>query len=135
MFSIFDPLVDFHCPRCGVSLRFRRVEELPGSAGSPNFLCACPACGGAILSRQHAAFPDNWRWMRFLLPGIVLAAVGIFVPAAAGVLPAAVVLMGAGLLGLIAYMVYQRWGWQQYGVPAEDAPDDAADDAQGDAAR
>ena len=35
MLSLFDLLINFSCPRCGVSLRFRRVEELPGSFGSP----------------------------------------------------------------------------------------------------
>jgi hypothetical protein len=121
MFSRFDPLVDFRCPRCRASLRFRRVEELPASRGAPDFLCACPECEGSILLRQHAAFPDNWRWMVFIGPGILLCAVGIFFPAAAGLLPWALFLLAAGLLALVAYMIRQRWGWQCYVLPPDDS--------------
>ena len=68
MFSRFDPLVGFRCPRCQASLRFRRVLELPASSGSPNFLCACPECQGSIILREHLAFPENWRWVLWLNP-------------------------------------------------------------------
>ncbi len=101
-------------------MRFRRVEELPDSMGSPNFLCACPECRGPIILRQHRAFPDNWRWMSFLGPGILGCALGIFLPAAAWLLPWALVMLVAGLLALVAYMIWQRWGWQCYVLPPDD---------------
>lgn len=122
MFSLFDPLVDFSCPHCHQSLRFRRVQELPASTGSPNFLCACPVCKGEIILRQHRAFPDNWRWMAFLAPGMAVSASGIFVPALAGLLPFGVALMALGLLALVAYMIRQRWKWRCYVLPADIAP-------------
>ena len=121
MFSRFDPLVNFGCPRCQASLRFRRVEELPASRGSPNFLCACPECQGSIILRQHPAFPDNWRWMSFMGPGILGCSLGILFPAAAWLLPWALVLLVAGLLAIVVYMIWQRWGWQCYVLPTEDA--------------
>lgn len=120
MFSRFDPLVNFCCPCCLTSLRFRRVDELPESPGSPNFLCACPECQGRIILRQHVAFPDNWRWMSFMAPGIVCCAVGILLPAAAWLLPWALLMLGAGLLAIIGYMIGQRWGWQCYVLPSDD---------------
>ncbi len=121
MFSRLDPLVDFRCPHCRTSLRFRRVQELPASTGSPAFLCACPVCGAAVVARQHPAFPDNWRWMRFVAPGIATAAVAIFVPSAGWLAPVGLALLGFGLLALVVYMVRQRWGWQCYG-PQPDRP-------------
>lgn len=121
MFSRFDPLVSFACPRCQVSLRFRRVDELPDSPGAPNFLCACPECHGSIILRQHPAFPDNWRWMSFIAPGIFVCALAIFVPAAAWLFPWSLVLLLGGLSALVAWMIRQRWGWQCYVLPPEDA--------------
>lgn len=129
MFSRLDPLVSFRCPRCRSSLRFRRVIEVPESPGSPHFLCACPACKGEIVLHQHPAFPDNWRWSRFLLPGVACAAIGIFVPSAAGLLPWAVALLVAGAVALVAYMIWQRWGWSCYGLPPGDAPSSSSPQA------
>lgn len=121
MFSRFDPLVSYRCPRCQASLRFRRVPELSASTGSPDFLCACPECHGSIILRQHLAFPDNWRWMRFILPGVLCCAIGIFFPSVAWLLPWSVALLGIGLVALVIYMIWQRWGWQCYVLPPNDA--------------
>lgn len=119
MFSKFDPLVNFSCPRCKTSLRFRRVTELPESLGSPNFLCECPECKGQIILRQHVAFPDNWRWMSFVAPGILGCALPIFFPSIAWLLPTALVLLLAGFFGIVAYMILQRWGWRCYVLPTD----------------
>ena len=119
MFSLFDPLVDFSCPRCHSSLRFRKVRELPTSAGSPNFLCSCPVCMGEIVLRQHQAFPDNWRWLRFLAPGIAICALAIFVQEIAWLIPFGIALLAVGLLVIVAYMIWQRWNWRCYVLPAD----------------
>lgn len=133
MFSALDPLVDFSCPRCGISLRFRRVHELPTSAGSPNFLCSCPVCTGEIVLRQHQAFPDNWRWMSFVTPGIVICTFAIFIQEMAWLIPFGVVMLGLGLLALVGYMIWQRRKWHCYVLPSEIAqptvqPDGPASD-------
>lgn len=119
MFSALDPLVDFSCPRCGSSLRFRRVRELPTSAGTPNFLCSCPVCESAIVLRQHQAFPDNWRWLVFVAPGIATCTFAIFIQEMAWLIPFGVVLLGLGLFALVVYMIWQRWKWRCYVLPSE----------------
>jgi hypothetical protein len=119
MFSALDPWVDFDCPRCGASLRFRRVRESPSSAGSPNFLCCCPVCTGEIVLRQHQAFPDDWRWLCFVAPGMVACAFSIFIREMAWLVPFGVLLLGLGLLALVAYMIRQRWRWRCHVLPSE----------------
>lgn len=128
MFSSLDPLVDFQCPRCHSSLRFRRVHELPGSTGSPNFLCACPECDGAIILRQHKAFPDDWRWMLFIAPGLLICTLAIFVQRLAFAIPIGVAFLLVGLLALIVYMISERWNWRCYVLPEEIAQQDTPAD-------
>ncbi len=117
MFSRLDPLVDFRCPRCAVSLRFRRVEPDPTATDRSCWLCVCPYCHGRLVARRHPAFADNWRWMVFILPGVLCSAVGVFVPSAGWLLPWALGLLALGLVALVGYMVWQRWGWACYELP------------------
>lgn len=74
---------------------------------------------GQIVLRQHQAFPDNWRWMLFVAPGILTCAVAIFIPQVAWLVPGGIVLLASGLLGLVVYMIQQRWGWRCYVLPQE----------------
>lgn len=127
MFSRLDPLVSFDCPRCAASLRFRRVDEAPASGAWLGFLRVCPACGGTILLRHHAAFADDWRWMRFVMPGVLAAALGTFAPGFGWLVPVALALLAAGLVAVVAYMLWQRWNWRTYVLPPESPGADAGD--------
>ncbi len=121
MFSELDPLMDFGCPHCSASLRFRRVSKLPGGdARGGNSPRVCAHCSGLIVERRHPAIADNWRWSRFYLPGVLLCAAGIFVPSLGWLLPFALVVLAIGLAALVAYMVRERWGWNRYAAYRED---------------
>lgn len=117
MIAELDPLLDFSCPYCKVSLRFRRLlanDADPLSNDAPRL---CPACRGEVREHRHPALADNWRWSRFTLPGVLGCAMCILFPSLAGLLPMAVGAMLLGLLALIVYMVWARWGWRQYRKP------------------
>ena len=120
MFKSLDPLVDFGCPHCGASLRFRWVRQSQqSSAGNVDPPYVCPLCEGRIIWRRHPAIADNWLWSRFYMPGVILCALGIFVPALGWLLPFAVGALALGFIALIVYMVRERWGWKCYGVYPE----------------
>ena len=53
------------------------------------------------------------------MPGVILSALGIFIPSLGWLLPFAVAALYLGLLALIIYMVRERWGWKRY-LPASD---------------
>lgn len=123
MFACLDPLMDFRCPHCQASLRFRWVRPAPPDPAwgrDPPYLC--PACAGRLVERRHPAIADNWLWSRFYLPGVLLCALGIFVPALAWLLPYALVVLGGGLVALVVYMLRERWGWKRYGPWPAEAP-------------
>jgi hypothetical protein len=109
MLQMFDPLVDFHCPHCATSLRWRLLKFT--SDGNARI---CPACEALVVGNLHPAVFNNWLWSRFYLPGVLLCAVGIFVPSLAWLLPFAVVVLFAGFAVIVIYMIKQRIGWQVY---------------------
>lgn len=113
MLPELDPLMDFRCPHCAGSLRLRRVRRQPGPEGH----LVCPLCAGGLVERPHPAIANNWLWSRFYLPGVLLCALGIFVPALAWLLPYAVAVLLLGFAALLVYVVRQRWGWQRYAAP------------------
>lgn len=116
MFSIFDPLIDYSCPYCQESLRWRRVKKYE-NIGQVN-LCEsyniCPCCNEKIIEQRHDAFANNWLWTRFYLLGVILCAIDIFIPTIAWILPYSVVVLIIGLISLIVYMISQRWNWKVY---------------------
>ncbi len=115
MLSVLDPLMDFRCPHCGVSLRFRRVPRLSSpDALAPNAVHVCSLCNGNLIERQHPAIANNWLWSRFYLPGVILSAIGIFFPSLGWLLPFALGALAFGFLALVTYMVRERWGWKRY---------------------
>lgn len=118
MFPELDPLMDFRCPHCEASLRFRRVRQAATPPGG-NAPYLCPLCAGTLVERRHPALANNWLWSRFYLPGVLLTALGIFVPSLGWLLPVAVAALALGLLALVVYMVRQRWGWRRYGPASE----------------
>lgn len=124
MIPELDPLMDFSCPHCGSSLRFRRVRPCPDT--DPRALITryrCPVCETALREQRHPALTNNWLWSRFYLPGVLLCALGIFVPSLGWLLPLAVAALGLGLAALVIYMVKARWGWKRY-LPYTDQSDD-----------
>lgn len=119
MFAELDPLMDFRCPQCGQSLRWRRVPMRDDvEIGSAPYVC--PLCQVALFERRHPAVANNWLWSRFYLPGVLLCALGIFVPTLGWLLPFAVGALGLGLLALLVYMIRERWGWRRYGISADE---------------
>ncbi len=115
MIPELDPLMDFRCPHCRTSLRFRRVRPSPDA--DPKALITpyrCPVCEAALREQRHPALANNWLWSRFYLPGVLLCALGIFVPSLGWLLPMAVAALGLGLAALVVYMVRERWGWKRY---------------------
>lgn len=120
MLSALNPLTRFGCPHCQQSLRWRMVPAHPAGVrdSSGATLRRCPACGGALVERRHPARSHPWLWARFYLPGVLLSALGIFVPAWGWLLPLAGAALAGGLVLLLGYMVRERWNWQFYGRPA-----------------
>ncbi|NDY93952.1 hypothetical protein [Ideonella livida] len=120
MFPALNPLTRFACPHCQQSLRWRKVpanaDGAHDSAGAA--LRTCPACGGTVVERRHPALSNPWLWTRFYLPGVLLCALGIFVPALGWLLPLAGATLAGGLVLLLVYMVRARWRWAAYGLPA-----------------
>jgi hypothetical protein len=82
----------------------------------------CPFCNGVIVQRWHPALFNNWLWSRFYMPGVILTALGIFIPSLGWLLPFAVAALYLGLIALVVYMVRERWGWKRY-VPAPEDGD------------
>lgn len=120
MFACLDPLLNFGCPHCGVSLRFRRVPEANPQTSQPGPTPRrCPVCQGGVVERRHPALTNSCRWSLFFLPGVALCALGIFVPSLGWLLPYAVVILEMGLAALVVYMVAARWGWRCYGAYPE----------------
>lgn len=120
MLSELDPLMDFRCPHCAASLRLRRVPRQPGPDGH----LVCPLCAGGLVERRHPAIANNWLWSRFYLPGVLLCALGIFLPSLAWLLPFAVVVLLLGFVALLVYVVRERWGWKRYAVPGASVDSD-----------
>lgn len=115
MFSVFDPLMDFNCPHCQQSLRWRRVTQMAKDHQyGPEMPYLCPLCAGKIVRHRHPAISNNWLWSRFYLPGVFLCTLGIFVPALGWILPFAVGTLLLGLLAMVIYIVRERWGWKHY---------------------
>lgn len=115
MFSMFDPLMDFRCPHCDVSLRFRCVRML--SNADPKILnppYICPLCKGTMTERRHPAIANAWLWSRFYMPGVLLCTLGTFVPSLGWILPYALVALAVGFFAIVVYMVRERWGWKRY---------------------
>jgi len=117
--SELDPLTDLGCPHCGASLRLRRVRQLEESG--PDRPYVCPVCEGTLVERRHPAIANNWLWSRFYLPGVLLCALGIFVPSLGWMLPFAVAVLGVGVLAMLVYIVRERWGWKRYGASPEES--------------
>ncbi len=108
MFAELDPLMDFACPHCATSLRWRRLGEQP---------LACPVCSGLLEEHRHPAIANNWLWSRFYLPGVGLCGLGIFVPSLGWLLPFAVAVLALGFAAMLVYILRQRWGWKRYTPP------------------
>lgn len=122
MLACLDPLLNFGCPHCGASLRFRRVRPVGPHSEQPGPTPrSCPVCQGGVVERRHPALANSWRWSLFYLPGVALCALGIYVPSLGWLLPYAMAALALGLVALVGYMVAARWGWRCYGVYPEAA--------------
>lgn len=79
----------------------------------------CPFCNGIIVERRHPAIANNWLWARFYMPGVILTAMGLFIPSLGWLLPFAVIALYVGLAAIIVYMLRERWGWKRYASAPE----------------
>jgi hypothetical protein len=57
--------------------------------------------------------------MSFLAPGILTSSLAIFIQQLTWLIPYAIVLLAAGLLSLVTYMIWQRLNWRCYVLPDE----------------
>lgn len=115
MFKLLDPFINLKCPHCHNSLRFRFVTKKHEHNNS-NLVTPyhCPICNELIIETIHPAFANNWLWSRFYLPGVFLCMIGIFIPSISWILPIAVIVLIAGFILLVGYMIKERLGWQVY---------------------
>ena len=115
--------MDYRCPQCQESLRFRSLTEHevphPSRSAPRRWYQVCPACQTKLIQRRHPAFANHWLWMRFVLPGILLTGAGIFwwPPLLWVSVPA----MGLGLLVAMVYTVRERLNFKVFALLDEQA--------------
>lgn len=113
--------MDFRCPRCLLSLRARSLPEHEAPRATRNeprrWYRVCPGCQAKLVKRDHPALANDWLWMRFVLPGILLTGVGVF--GWPPLLWIAVPGMCLGGVAAVVYTVRERLNFQVF-VPLEE---------------
>ncbi|MDP2227450.1 MAG: hypothetical protein Q8J78_08250 [Moraxellaceae bacterium] len=112
--------MNYRCPHCDTSLRFRRVPR----TGNGD-IRRCPVCEGEVIWQMPPARRDNWLWSRFQALGLVVLVIAVILDFHPPTLLAGTALYVAGFVVLLGYVIRENLRWRMYRA-ADEPPDDAA---------